>query len=37
MNKTPIMYNDKQFKELENFIEENFVNIQICKKKAGLK
>ena len=24
MNKTPIMYNDKQFKELENFIEENF-------------
>lgn len=23
MNKTPIMYNDKQFKELENHIEEN--------------
>ncbi len=24
MNKTPIMYTDKQFEELENFIEENF-------------
>lgn len=24
MNKTPIMYNDTQFEELENFIEENF-------------
>mgnify|MGYP002513807582 CR=1 FL=1 len=24
MNKTPIMYNDKQFEELETYIEENF-------------